>query len=139
VEQKSKSKYAHLFQKKTPQSESTDKELRAFYLDTWTELVTFRLCDAAKPEERYVDDNNNDFTHIYSYNKVMSEKDLIGISNILNRTNWRILGWYFSPDATAKCGLKNYKLLTRMSMHTTGNERYSCFIYYNTKQVSKPK
>ena len=47
-------------------------ELRSVYSNSWVDLVNFRVCDAAKPDENYVDDNGNDITHIYSYNKVMS-------------------------------------------------------------------
>ena len=58
------------------------------------------MCDAAKGPEKYLDDENKDFTHIYSYNKVMSAKDRRGISKILNKTNYRLLAWYFGPDKT---------------------------------------
>ena len=71
--------------------------LTSFYSDEWVDLVDFRLCDAAKPEERYIDNEDKDITHIYSYNKVMSVKDLMGIADILNRTNYRVLAWYFNP------------------------------------------
>ena len=71
--------------------------LQAFYSDSWIDLVDFSLCDAAKPEESYVDDLNKDITHIYSYNRVMSIADLEGIAMILNRTNYRVLAWYFGP------------------------------------------
>ena len=71
--------------------------LKSFYSDDWVDLVDFRLCDAAKPEERYIDNEDKDITHIYSYNKVMSVKDLMGIADILNRTNYRVLAWYFNP------------------------------------------
>ena len=42
------------------------------------------MCDAAKPDQSYVDDDGKDITHIYSYNKVMSEEDRAGIAKILN-------------------------------------------------------
>lgn len=72
-------------------------ELCAKYSDEWANLVNFKLCDAAKPEEKYVDDDGNDITHIYSYNKVMSVTDLEGIAKILNRSNYRVLAWYANP------------------------------------------
>jgi len=50
--------------------------------------------------EKYAFADGKDFTHIYSYNKVMSKNDCKGISEILNRTNFRILAWYFNPDKT---------------------------------------
>jgi len=72
-------------------------EFNPRYLDTWTDLVSFDCCDAAKPLDKYVDDTGKDFTHIYSYNKVMSLNDTAGIAYILNRTNWKIMAWYFDP------------------------------------------
>ena len=72
-------------------------ELKALYTDDWVDLVNFRVCDAAKPDEKYVDDLGNDITHIYSYNKVMSFEDREGIAKILNRTNYKVLAWYFNP------------------------------------------
>ena len=35
------------------------------YKDNWLELVDFRLCDAAKSEERYVDNNGRDIGDYY--------------------------------------------------------------------------
>ena len=110
--------------------------MQAVYKDNWLELVDFRLCDAAKPEERYVDNNGRDITHIYSYNKVMGKESMEGISSILNRTNWKILAWYFGPEASAKFGLKNFSILDRMPMHSTGKENFTVFIYYNTRKHS---
>ena len=91
-------------------------DFEPLYQHTWTDLVSFECCDAAKPLERYMDNNGKDFTHIYSYNKVMSRKDRAGIAKILNKTNYRILAWYFDPKETARCGLRDFKLLGKMSM-----------------------
>lgn len=109
------------------------------FKDQWLELVDFRLCDAAKPEERYVDNYGRDITHIYSYNKVMGKDSMEGISSILNRTNWKILAWYFGPEASAKFGLKNFSILDRMPMHSTGKENFTVFIYFNTRKHSLTK
>ncbi len=73
--------------------------------------MSFEICDAAKYMEKYADEEGKDFTHIYSYNKVMSQKDRIGISEILNRTNFRLLAWYFGPEKTRSSGLKHFKLV----------------------------
>jgi hypothetical protein len=74
--------------------------LKANYRSDWIERTEFEICDAAKYLESYAFSEGKDFTHIYSYNKVMSKKDCSGISEILNRTNFRILAWYFGPDKT---------------------------------------
>lgn len=38
----------------------------------------------------------------------MSTKDREGICHILNKTNFRVLAWYFGPDDTRKAGLTNF-------------------------------
>lgn len=54
--------------------------LAADFRPDWIEKVHFEQVDAAKHLEKYADPNGNDFTHIYSYNKVMSLSDRRGIS-----------------------------------------------------------
>jgi hypothetical protein len=51
--------------------------------------------------EKYRDSFGNDISHIYSYNKVMSPDDRREISKILNRTNFKIMAWYFGPRESA--------------------------------------
>ena len=113
-----------------------------YYRDDWLSLVDFKLCDAANKDYRYVDNLGNDITHIYSYNKVMSIEDMEGISELLNKSNWLVLAWYFGPEATAKFGLKNFEILERLPMHSTGKENFTVFVYYKTKKLqskSEPK
>ena len=81
------------------------------FREDWCDRTDFEVCDAAKLMERYVYDDETDYTHIYSYNKVMSFNDRRGISKILNKTNFRILAWYFDPKKTANSGLKNVELI----------------------------
>lgn len=52
--------------------------------------------------------DGEDYTHIYSYNKVMSACDRRGICKILNRTNFKIVAWYFGPEKTRQDGLRNF-------------------------------
>jgi hypothetical protein len=85
--------------------------LKADFRPDWFDRVEFEICDAAKYLEKYADSDGKDFTHIYSYNKVMSYKDRLGISEILNRTNYRLLAWYFGPDKTRSSGLKHFRLV----------------------------
>lgn len=40
----------------------------------------------------------------------MSVADRRGISKILNRTNFRIMAWYFGPRDSSASGLKRVKL-----------------------------
>ena len=63
----------------------------------------------------------------------MSIKDRQGICEILNKTNYRVLAWYFGPDDTRKAGLKDFKFIVRIPMQSTGNEKFSVFIYIKLK------
>ena len=69
---------------------------------------------------------------MYSYNKVMSREDRSGIARILNKTNYRILAWYFDPKETTKCGLRDFKMLGKMSMQSTGDECFTVYVYFKT-------
>ncbi len=92
-------------------------------------MVTFEIVDAAKGTKRYVDSKGKDITHIYSYNKVMSVNDREAICKILNKTDYRVLAWYFGPDDTKKSGLTNFRFVKRIPMQSTGAEKFSVFIY----------
>lgn len=105
------------------------KHLVDYKPEEWIELVRFAVVDAAKVCESYQDESGKDITHIYSYNKVMSLKDRQGICEILNGTSWRVLAWYFGPDDTRKAGLTNFTYVMRIPMQSTGNEKFSVFIF----------
>ena len=66
----------------------------------------------------------------------MSVNDRKGICQILNRTNFRIMAWYFDPKNTRKTGLKHFELLYKAPMLSTGNEKFTCYVYYKTKLYS---
>jgi len=80
-----------------------------------------------------LDQNGKHFSHIYSYNKVMSIDDRRGISKILNRTNFRLMAWYFSPRESAMTGLKNVKLAHKMPMQSTGREKFTVYLFFKTR------
>mmetsp|Transcript_42087 Transcript_42087/g.30858 ORF Transcript_42087/g.30858 Transcript_42087/m.30858 type:complete len:86 (+) Transcript_42087:482-739(+) len=67
----------------------------------------------------------------------MSVNDRMKICKILNRTNYRILAWYFGFKETEHCGLRNFKLLYSMPMQSTGGEKFTVYVYYRTKAVSE--
>jgi len=46
----------------------------------------------------------------------MSIEDRHFISKILNRTNYRIMAWYFGPESTRNSGLKHFELIYKQSM-----------------------
>lgn len=76
-------------------------ELNAKFRENWFECVNFEICDAAAKINKYVDSRGHDMSHIYSYNKVMSLRDRKDIAKILNRTNFKLLAWYFNPRESA--------------------------------------
>lgn len=95
--------------------------LKASYDTEWHRKVRFEIVDCGKVTDGpYLDAKGQPFTHIYSYTKLMSKTDRREISKKLNRTNFRLLSWFFGPNESAKCGLKRVKLVNRMSMQSTG-------------------
>ncbi len=63
---------------KTPES-PTSHHLVSYQPKIWITKCHFSVIDAAKNIDSYKDENGKDITHIYSYNKVMSPQDRIGI------------------------------------------------------------
>lgn len=108
----------------------------AHYHENWFERVDFKEADAAK-NDKYVDSEGKDITHIYSYNKVMSISDRVSIAKILNKTNFKLMAWYFSPRDTAHCGLKRVKLAYQMPMPSTGKQKFMVYIYYKIQKYDE--
>lgn len=67
----------------------------------------------------------------------MSVEDLKSISEILNKTNYRVLAWYYNPNDTERCGLRDFKCLGRMPMQSTGGERFTVYVYFRTQKYVK--
>ena len=67
----------------------------------------------------------------------MSHRDRAGISAILNKTNFRILAWYFNPVETKQTGLKHVKLLYQEPMQSTGKEKFTVYVYFKTRAYSE--
>ena len=63
----------------------------------------------------------------------MSVSDRIGIAKILNRTNFKLMAWYFGPVDTAKCGVKRVRCLFKMPMQSTGKEKFTVYVYFKTQ------
>ena len=63
----------------------------------------------------------------------MSLADRRDISKILNRTNFKLMAWYFNPRESAQCGLKRVRLAYQMPMQSTGKQKFSVYIYYKTE------
>jgi SAM-dependent methyltransferase len=69
------------------------------------------------------------FTHIYSYNKLMGDTCKEKICEILNNSDWKVLAWYTNERQTRESGLENFKFVASFPMTSTGNQKFSCYIY----------
>ena len=107
-------------------------DLVSFYRHNWYDCVSFNLCDAAQDVEKYLHSYGKDITHIYSYNKIMSITDHKLIAETLNRTNFRILAWYIGVRDSCAAGLRKVKLVHKMPMQSTGNQKFTVYYYVKT-------
>ena len=110
-----------LKEKHKAQNADAKHNLVTFYRHNWHDCVSFNLCDAAQDVDKYLDSYGKDITHIYSYNKIMSITDHAKIAQTLNRTNFKILGWYIGVRDSYRAGLRRVKLVHKMPMQSTGN------------------
>ena len=69
------------------------------------------------------------FTHIYSYNKLMGDTCKEKICDILNNSDWKVLVWYTNEKQTRESGLENFKFVASFPMTSTGNQKFSCYVY----------
>ena len=95
------------------------------------------LCnDATKYDDYHYDppfdgkkDIKHPFTHIYSYNKLMGDTCKEKICEILNNSDWKVLAWYTNEKQTRESGLENFKFVASFPMTSTGNQKFSCYVY----------
>ena len=95
------------------------------------------LCnDATKYDDYHYDppfdakkDIKHPFTHIYSYNKLMGDTCKEKICEILNKSDWKVLAWYTNEKQTRESGLENFKFVASFPMTSTGNQKFSCYVY----------
>ena len=69
------------------------------------------------------------FTHIYSYNKLMGDTCKEKVCEILNNSDWKVLAWYTNERQTRESGLENFKFVASFPMTSTGNQKFSCYVY----------
>lgn len=62
----------------------------------------------------------------------MSMSNISEIAWTLNKTNWRIMAWYFDATVTWECGLRDFALLGQMSVQTTGSQTFTVYVYFRT-------
>ena len=95
------------------------------------------LCnDATKYEDYHYDppfdikkETKHPFTHIYSYNKLMGDTCKEKVCEILNNSDWKVLAWYTNERQTRESGLENFKFVASFPMTSTGNQKFSCYVY----------
>ena len=69
------------------------------------------------------------FTHIYSYNKLMGDTCKEKVCEILNNSDWKVLAWYTNERQTRESGLENFQFVASFPMTSTGNQKFSCYVY----------
>jgi len=114
------------------------KNKKFAYNSNWYEKVKFISNDATKYKV-YCNDNKEVYTHIYSYNKLMSKECRSRIAKVLNKTNYKVLAWYSNPKQTVKSGLKNFKFICKFPMQSTSTEKFHCYVYVKVKDKAKNK
>ena len=62
----------------------------------------------------------------------MSTIDRAKIAKKLNKTNFKLMTWYFGPQDSAASGLRKCRLASKMSMQSTGKEKFTAYIYFKT-------
>ena len=72
------------------------------------------------------------FTHIYSYNKLMGDTCKEKVCEILNNSDWKVLAWYTNERQTRESGLENFQFVASFPMTSTGNQKFSCYVYIKT-------
>jgi hypothetical protein len=100
--------------------------------EEWFRNIMFVQEDATKVKS-YFNSNQAHFTHIYSYNKLMSKECRRKIAKILNNTNYKILAWYSNPRQSLKAGLKDFSYMCKFPMQSTSTEKFHVYVYIKTK------
>jgi len=107
-------------------------DFKYYYIDDWAKKLVFVSEDATKCKA-YIADKKRHFSHIYSYNKLMSKECRSKIAKILNKTKFKVLAWYSNPKQTKKAGLKNFTFISKFPMQSTSTEKFHVYVYIKTK------
>lgn len=103
-----------------------------------SQKISFKSEDATKCFSYTVDSNDEKidrpenkmhFSHIYSYNKLMSKECRGKICQILNNTDYKVLAWYSNPIQTKNSGLKDFEFLCKFPMQSTSTEKFHVYVY----------
>ena len=122
-------------------SEKAARPLKATFNENWGEKVMFFQEDANIQREKYhtpeTSEKHSDYSHVYSYNKIMHRDTLVTICHALNNTDYKVLAWYFPPKYTYNCGLRNFKCIYKMPMHSTGKENFWVHFFIRVKPQAR--
>jgi len=69
------------------------------------------------------------YSHIYMYDRVFNERTLSVLAKILNRSSFKILVTYRRFEEWCRQGLKDVKLLSSITMRTTGGQNFKAYIF----------
>ncbi|KAH7826346.1 putative coiled-coil domain-containing protein 94 [Monocercomonoides exilis] len=87
---------------------------------------------------RWLMDTDVEPTHIIMYDKVFSQHTYKRLLNVLEKVvPFKILVSFQTPDFLYRNGLRSIQKMKRVSVTTTGNEGFSCFIYARTRKVGE--
>jgi hypothetical protein len=95
----------------------------------WISNVTFECGNATDVSSFLHRGENKNFTHIYSYNRMMGEVELAKISELLNNSEFKVLTWSKNPHETEKSGLMHCYFIGQVQMRTTGKEIFMTYVY----------
>ena len=110
----------------------------------WYKNISFDSEDATKCSAYFYEEKDHTngevlfrhhYTHIYSYNKLMSKECRKKISKILNKTDFKILAWYNNPVQTKNSGLKYCHFVAKFPMQSTSTEKFSVYVYIKDKDL----
>lgn len=82
----------------------------------WVSKVFFECGNATDTEAFIHPVDDSSFTHIYSYNKLMSDNELKAISKILNKSDFKVLAWSKNQHQTEVSGLMDYEFIGQLPM-----------------------
>ena len=114
------------------ESKVKNSKLKADFDEEWYKKVSFEIQDASNIN-CYVTESKKPFTHVYSYNKIMKRDTISDICTALNQSQYLVLSWYFGPHETYKCGLRNFKMVYKTPMLSTGGEKFTVYVYIRLK------
>jgi hypothetical protein len=73
-----------------------------------------------------------DFSHVYMYDKVFSERTTSLLAKQLNQSSYRVLVSYQRVEVWRRLGLQNIAEIAALTMRTTGGQNFRAYVYIKT-------